>query len=220
MQVKYKGLNFQRLGHASVKISDDNIAIYIDPWSDVMEAEESDANLVVVTHDDFDHYDTKGIDSVSNKDTKILVYEKIDTSGLKRNVEKIGVNQEIDLDNITIKTVPAYNREDGNHIDENGEPYHAKGEVIGIIITIGGVDIFYPSDTDFLPEHEDIKCEVFIPPIGGHYTMNREEAANFSESTGAELVLPVHYDTFEAIETDGRQFKEELEGKNIQVKLF
>jgi L-ascorbate metabolism protein UlaG (beta-lactamase superfamily) len=50
--------------------------------------------------------------------------------------------------------------------------------------------------------------------------MDREEAASFARSVDPDLVLPVHYDTFEAIETDADAFAEELEADGIRVELF
>lgn len=50
--------------------------------------------------------------------------------------------------------------------------------------------------------------------------MDRHDAAEFARSVDPELVLPVHYDTFEAIETDADAFASELEGDGIRVELF
>ena len=82
--------------------------------------------------------------------------------------------------------------------------------------------MYFASDTDFLNEHEGLSgdVDVFIPPIGGHYTMDRHEAVAFAESLDPALVLPVHYDTFEAIETDAKAFKQTVEASGIPVRLF
>ncbi|MGM0389405.1 MAG: MBL fold metallo-hydrolase, partial [Natrinema limicola] len=109
---------------------------------------------------------------------------------------------------------------DGDHVDEDGEPYHADGEVIGLVLTLEGTTVLCPSDTDSLPHHESLSADVFIPPIGGHFTMNRAEAADLARSVDAELVLPEHYDTFEPIETDAEAFAAELEADGIRVELF
>ena len=127
---------------------------------------------------------------------------------------------EATVDGIEVRTVPAYNDPDGEHVDDDGNPFHADGEVIGLLLDIEGTTVFFTSDTDFLPHHESITADVFVPPIGGHYTMDRHEAAAFARSVEPGLVLPVHYDTFEAIETDAAAFAEELEADGIRVELF
>jgi len=68
--------------------------------------------------------------------------------------------------------------------------------------------------------HGSISVDVFLPPIGGHYTMDRHEAAAFARSVEPALVIPVHYDTFEAIETDVGAFAAELEEAGIRVEVI
>jgi L-ascorbate metabolism protein UlaG (beta-lactamase superfamily) len=44
-------------------------------------------------------------------------------------------------------------------------------------------------------------------PIGGHYTMGMEHAAIATKWTGAQAVIPMHFDTFAAIEVDTVAFE-------------
>jgi L-ascorbate metabolism protein UlaG (beta-lactamase superfamily) len=183
-----------------------------------------DAAIVFVTHDDFDHYDPDAINSVSSDDTTIVAYEEVDTSDLAaaEAVWSLSYEEDLTVDNIRVQSVPAYNCADVEHVDENGEPFHAQNEVTGLLLSIEGTVVYFVSDTDFLDEHENLSTtvDVLIPPIGGHYTMDRHEAATFVESLAPNLVLPVHYDTFEAIETDADAFKQEVETTGSTVQLF
>ncbi|AXR78202.1 MBL fold metallo-hydrolase [Natrarchaeobaculum sulfurireducens] len=220
MIVEYGDLTFERLGHASIRIeTEDGTVIYVDPWSDVLEDESSDGNVVFVTHDDFDHYDPAAIEAVAGDDATVAVYEAVDTSDLPFDVEDLPHEGETTVAGIEVESVPAYNDPEGEHVDD-GQPFHAEGEVIGLVLEIGDTSVFVPSDTDFLDHHESITADVFVPPIGGHFTMDRHEAADFSRSVDPELVLPEHYDTFEPIETDAEAFAEELERDGIRVELF
>jgi L-ascorbate metabolism protein UlaG (beta-lactamase superfamily) len=226
MTVDYNGHTFERLGHASVRITtSDGQALYIDPWTEVLaDREPHDANVVFVTHDDFDHYDPDAIENVATEDTTIVAYEDVDTSDLvgAEAVWSLSQDEELTVDGITVQAVPAYNRADGEHVDDNGEPFHAQNEVIGLLLSIEGTTVYFASDTDFLDEHEELTADVdvFIPPIGGHYTMDRHEAAAFAERLAPDLVLPVHYNTFEAVETDADAFKEAVETNGSTVQLF
>ncbi|WP_255192327.1 MBL fold metallo-hydrolase [Natronobeatus ordinarius] len=221
MSVEHDGLTFERLGHASVRIeTDDGRVVYVDPWSDVLGGEPGDADVVFVTHDDFDHYDPDAIAAVAGEDTTVAAYEAIDTGALAFDVVDLPLEGELTVDGIDVETVPAYNDPDGDHVDDDGNPFHADGEVIGLRLDLEGTTVFVPSDTDFLPHHEGIEADVFVPPIGGHYTMNRHEAADFARHVDPDLVLPCHYDTFEPIETDAEAFADELEGEGIRVELF
>jgi L-ascorbate metabolism protein UlaG (beta-lactamase superfamily) len=50
-------------------------------------------------------------------------------------------------------------------------------------------------------------------PIGGHYTLDRHDAVVAAQFIGAETVIPMHYDTFPAIETDSAAFKADVEAQ-------
>ena len=221
MAITHNQLAFERLGHASVRIeTDDGTVIYIDPWSDVLQDDPTSADIVFVTHDDFDHYDPEAIAAVSTAETTVAVYEGVDTTELQGDVVDLPQDGAVTVSGIDVRTVPAYNDPDGAHVDDDGNPFHAEGEVIGLHLEIDGTTIFFPSDTDFLPHHESVSADVFIPPIGGHFTMDRHEAAAFARAVDPEIVLPVHYDTFDRIETDAEAFQTELEADGISVELF
>ena len=195
MQVDHEGLRFERLGHASVRIADGTV-IYIDPWSEVLTGEPGDGDIVFVTHDDPDHYDPEAV-----------------AAGLPHEGERT-------VAGTSVETVPAHNDPDGAHVDDEGEPWHAEGEVVGLLLTVDGTTVYFPSDTDFLPHHESVRADVFLPPVGGHYTMDRHEAADFARSVDPDLTLPVHYDTFEAVETDADAFVDDVTADGRRVELF
>lgn len=221
MSVQHGDLTFERLGHASVRIeTGDGLIVYVDPWSDVLEDEPRDGDVVFVTHDDFDHYDPEAIEAVASADADIVAYEAVDTADLDREVTSLAYDDSLTVRGIAVEAVPAYNRADGEHVDEDGEPFHAESEVVGLLLGFDGSTVYFTSDTDFLPAHNHVRATVFIPPIGGHFTMDRHEAASFAESVEPELVLPVHYDTFDAIETDAEGFAEDVESRGIAVELF
>ena len=219
--VEYEGIAFDRLGHASVRFETaGGTIVYVDPWSEQLEGEPNDADIVFVTHDDFDHYDPEGIEAVADEDATVAIFEAVDTSDLERDVVELPYAGESTVDGIDVETVPAYNDPEGDHVDDDGMPFHAEGEVIGLLLALEDATVFVPSDTDFLDHHESITADVFVPPIGGHYTMDRREAADFARSVDADLVLPEHYDTFDPIETDAEAFADDLEADGIRVELF
>lgn len=220
MSVTHDGIEFRRLGHGSVRIGTPEQVIYIDPWSELLSGEPTDGDIVFVTHDDRDHYDPAAIDAVLATDGVVAAYEAVDTSALEADVVSLPHDGTQSVGGLEVRTIPAYNDTDGSHVDEDGEPFHAEGEGVGILFTVDGTTVFYPSDTDFLPHHRDVEADVFMPPIGGHFTMDRHEAAEFAKALGPALVLPVHYDTFEAVETDAEAFADELSSAGIAVELF
>jgi L-ascorbate metabolism protein UlaG (beta-lactamase superfamily) len=98
------------------------------------------------------------------------------------------------------------------------------GAPAGIMFEINGVKIFHAGDTALNSEIKIIK-ELYSPqiallPIGGCYTMDIEQAVIASEWLGADIVIPMHYNTFPAINTDADAFKKELATNGINCVIL
>jgi L-ascorbate metabolism protein UlaG (beta-lactamase superfamily) len=221
MSVRYDNIEFDRPGHATVRIKTDvGTVIYIDPWSEVVDGQPRDADIVFITHNDMDHYDEAAIDTVAKPDATVAVYEAVNTDGLNFDIVELPLEGETTVAGVLVESIPGYNDPGGDHVNDEGEPFHAEGEVVGLRLVVTGTSILYPSDTDFLPHHEGIAADVLIPPIGGEFTMNRRQAAALVRAIEPALVLPVHYNTFEPIETDVEAFVEELSGDGFRVEAI
>lgn len=223
MSVEYGELTFERPGHSTVRIeTDSGTVMYIDPWSEVIEGSPNDADFVLISHDDYDHYDPEAVDRVAHGSTVVVAYEEIDTSELDTEVVPLSRDGVRRVDSIHVRAVPAHNLPTGKHVRPSGEPYHPQGTAIGFLLTVEGTAIYFCSDTDALDELREVEADVVIPPIGGRPTMDRHEAADLVESIGPDLVLPVHYnsDLVGDIDTDAEAFRDELESKGIRVVLF
>jgi L-ascorbate metabolism protein UlaG (beta-lactamase superfamily) len=108
----------------------------------------------------------------------------------------------------SVKVVPAWHTSttpDGTVI----------GNAAGLIVKIGGRTIYHLGDTCLFGDLRMIgdrhHIDVALVPIGGHYTMDREDAAYACELLGASTVIPCHYNTFPAIATDAEAFKADVE---------
>ena len=93
----------------------------------------------------------------------------------------------------------------------------AIGPAAGLVIKIGETTVYHAGDTALFSDMKLIAqrspVDVALLPIGGHYTMDRHDAAVAAEFVGAATVIPMHYDTFPAIEADAGAFKDEVESK-------
>jgi L-ascorbate metabolism protein UlaG (beta-lactamase superfamily) len=101
-------------------------------------------------------------------------------------------------------------------------PYSAEqgiviGPAAGLVVKIGETTVYHAGDTclfgdmKLIAERSDV--DVALLPIGGHYTMDRRDAVVAAEFVGAKTVIPMHYDTFPAIETDAGAFKADVESQ-------
>lgn len=186
-----------------------------------------DGDLVCITHDH--HYDSDGIERVAGDDATVVVFEAIDPYDLSRNatpldslpgtVEQIGLPGELAVEDVDIQAIGAYNDPEGRRIADDGQPHHPKGEGVGYKLQYEDWDVLLPGDTDVLPGHRALETDVFLPPIGGNVTMNRHEAADLAQTVGADLVVPIHYNTHRAIETDDEAFAADVASRGIAVAL-
>jgi L-ascorbate metabolism protein UlaG (beta-lactamase superfamily) len=186
----------------------------------------ADGDLVCVTHDH--HYDTDAIRRVVDPAGTVVVFDGVDTHRIRRTVDRpvdldvetrrVGQEADFAIGDAIVRTVPAYNTPDG-HTDANGTPHHPEGRGCGFLVTLADTTVFWPGDTDVLDGHAALDVDVFCPPIGGEYTMNRRDAADLAARLDPGLVVPIHYDTFDAIQTDATAFASDLESRGVDVAL-
>lgn len=230
MTVSFAGLTVDWLGYATVRIeAADGTVVYLDPgrYGVLDEYDARDGSAVLVTHDH--HYSSDGVRRVAGDDATVIAYEAVDASNVDRDVEpvedlpydtrRVGESESFSVAGLDAASVPAYNDPDGPHVDVSGDPYHPRGFGVGYHLTVDGVDVFWPGDTDVLEEHADLDVDLFLPPIGGSFTMDRHGAADLAERLDPGLTYPVHYNTFEALETDSRSFAADVASRGCPVVL-
>jgi len=227
--LEHEGLELEWLGYATLRLEAVGTVVYLDPgrYGVVDGYDGGDGNLVCVSHDH--HYDTDAIRRVADNDATVVVFEGINTHRIDRNVERpadlpyevrdVDAESDIAVGDAIIRTTAAYNDPDGSHVRPSGEPYHPKGRGCGFHVTLDGVSVYWPGDTDVLAGHEHLDVDVFCPPIGGTFTMDHHEAADLAEAMDPELVVPIHYDTFPEIETDAEAFAADLRERGVAVEL-
>jgi len=245
--VSYRDLELDWYGYATVRLALDDTVVYLDPgrygvltgeWRGDSDAaadahpsgdaiRPEDGDLVCVTH--VHHYDPDGIDRVAGDDATVMVCDGLDPrtsprdlprpADLPYDVVEVGHEAERVIDGVPLWTVPAYNEPDGPHTRADGQPYHPEGRGCGFLVSLGDTRVFWPGDTDALPGHSEVDVDVFLPPIGGAFTMDRVEAADLAAAIGPDAVVPIHYNTFEALETDSGAFLSDLAGRGVPVAL-
>jgi L-ascorbate metabolism protein UlaG (beta-lactamase superfamily) len=93
----------------------------------------------------------------------------------------------------------------------------AIGISAGLVIGVGPATIYHLGDTclfgDLRLIAERTPINVALVPIGGHYTMDLDDAVTAAELIDADTVIPMHYDTFPPIEADAARFKAEVEAR-------
>ena len=194
---------------SSIKISD-GLTIYFDPY-DIKE-KVSNADYIFITHPHWDHLDIDSINNIANEMTIIVgpssVIEKLDKSF---NLLEVEPNKTYNLNNISFKTVPSYNI---------GRDYHPKDtRYVGYLLTLNDITYYIPGDTDVIEELKELNADVIFLPVGGTYTMNREEAVELANTIKPKYAIPIHYGLAIGSREDAKYFVDNL-NEGIKSKIF
>ena len=188
--------NIHWLGHASFRI-DGEKTIYIDPWKLAKGAKKAD--LILITHDHYDHCSPEDVAKIAKDDTVIVTIAAA-APKLKGDVRIVKPGDSLTVAGIPIEAVPAYNVGKQFHPKEAGH--------VGFIVTVGGQRIYHAGDTDVIPEMDDIQADIALLPVGGTYTMTAEEAAQATNKIKPKVAVPMHYGTIVGSIEDAHRFRD------------
>jgi L-ascorbate metabolism protein UlaG (beta-lactamase superfamily) len=217
---------FTWYGHSCVEVrTPGGLTILIDPWfanprSPKAPDQVERCDLMIVTHGHFDHFgDCLSIAS-RTRPTWPCIHEL--SLWLGRNFAHkdlvIGMNKGGTVDARGIKVTFTHADHSAGDIYGTAEAPIYLGEPVGAIVELeNGFRFFHAGDTALFSDLKLIvernPADVAFIPIGGHYTMDRHDAVVAAEFVGADLVIPVHYNTFPPIETDAEAFKSDVESQ-------
>ena len=190
--------------HSSIKISERQI-IYSDPYK--IEKEKHDADIILITHDHYDHYSEEDIEKVMKEDTIIVAPKTAKIFNKIKNKVEVIPNEKYEVNGIKIETIPAYNIKKQFHPKAN--------EWVGYILEIEGKRYYIAGDTDITPENQQVKCDIAFVPVGGTYTMDYNEAAELINIIKPKIAIPMHYGSIVGTKQDAENFKKLL---NPEIK--
>lgn len=195
------------LGHDSFRLEKDNLVIYIDPYK---VEEGKPADLILITHEHYDHLDPISIKVLSKEETT-TVSPSIAAGNLPNN-RVIAPGQTINIEGVEIKAVPAYNL---------NKPFHPlEGGRVGYLIRLDGTVVYHAGDSDLIPDMEELgEVYVALLPVSGTYVMDAEEAAKAVEKIKPRVAIPMHYGTIVGSIADAQKFKT-LVGHKAEVVIL
>lgn len=96
------------------------------------------------------------------------------------------------------------------------------GVPVGYVFFVGDKKIYFAGDTGLTMEMkllEDLELDWAFLPIGGHYTMDVDDAVKAARFINCKNVIGVHYDTFPPISIDSEAAKTTFQENGLQLHL-
>lgn len=215
------------IGHSTFELVEGDARLLVDPFlkpnSPVAElsADDVEPTHILITHGHADHI----VDAVpvatrtgAHCVAIVEVANWLETRGCEVSDPNLGGTIEFDWG--WVKLVQAFHT--NTMPGEEGPPYHpetgvAVGPPAGLVVNLGGKTVYHLGDTALFGDlkliAESTPVDVALIPIGGHYTMDRHDAVTAAALIGAVTVIPIHYNTYPAIEADADAFKADVESK-------
>lgn len=205
MQITY-------LGHSAFEIETNGKKILIDPFL-IKSPNYNPIGIsnIFVTHGHGDHLGNAIEISKQTGAEITAVFELANYCSAKGALSNgINLGGWVDFDWGRAIAVPAF------HSSSTPEGNYA-GCPCGFIFAIEGKAIYHAGDTCLNSEMKIIgdlyQPQISMLPVGGHYTMDIEQAVIASEWLKSSEIIPMHYNTFEAITVDITDFERQIRNK-------
>lgn len=175
------------IGHGTLMFDFNGKIIHVDPWTKLADYNNlPKADIILVTHQHGDHFDTTAIKQLTKKNTKLVVndaiYEMINNGIVMKNGDIKTI------DSVKIEAVMAYN------ITPDRDKFHPKGRDNGYVINFGNRRVYVAGDTENIPEMAFLS-NIYIAflPMNQPYTMVPEQVVKAVEMFNPAILYPYHY---------------------------
>jgi L-ascorbate metabolism protein UlaG (beta-lactamase superfamily) len=209
-------MDIRFLGHPCFELTEGDTRVLIDPFLSgnpkaPIGPGDIDPTHIFLTHGHADHYgDIQEIAKRTNAQVVAIVEiaNELSNAGVE-NVSDPNMGGTVSFDDVWVRLVPAWHT--------STTPNGTAAIPAGLVVGLGGKVVYHLGDTALFSDlrlvGERDPVDVALMCIGGHYTMDRHDAVKAAELVGAGTVIPCHYNTFPAIETDAEAFKADVESR-------
>jgi len=210
MKVKY-------FGHSCFMIEYNNLKILLDPFItnnplSKMGILDINPDVILLTHDHQDHLGDS-IEISKKTGAEIITIFDLAQELNKFNVPTIGGNIGGTLEHKGIR----FTFVKADHSSNKGSP-------IGFVIFLGDHTVYFAGDTNVFLDMKVIKDlynpDIVMLPIDGRFNMGTKEACYALKLLEPKIVIPMHYGTFDILESNPDNFKKEILKQGILVDVI
>jgi L-ascorbate metabolism protein UlaG (beta-lactamase superfamily) len=214
-------MDIRFLGHAAFEITEGDTRVLIDPFltgnpKAAAKPDELEPTHIFLTHGHADHIgDT--VDIAKRTGAKVVAIVEIANELQEDGVENVSdpnLGGTVEYGNVSVRLVPAWHT--------STTPKGTVNTPAGLVVKIGDTTVYHLGDTALFSDLQLVKArdgqiDVALMCIGGHYTMDRQDAVAAAQLVGANQIIPCHYNTFPPIETDAQAFKNDVSASEVIV---
>ncbi len=200
-------------GHATFELADGDTSVLIDPFltgnpKASIAAEDLNPTTILLTHGHGDHVgDAVPISKRSGAPVLAIVELAAELGEDGANAQDVNIGGTVQFDWGWAKMVPAWHT--------STTPKGTVNTPAGLLINFYDTIVYHLGDTGLFSDLQLVgkraPIDYALMCVGGHYTMDRVDAVDAAALVGAKTVIPCHYNTFPAIETDVQAFKSDVE---------
>lgn len=201
-------------GHSCFSlVTEEGARVMFDPWlddnpkADIRADQVDELDFLLISHGHFDHFD----DAIPlAKRTGALLVSTFEIATFAqsrgvRNVHAMSIGGGYRFSFGYVKMTPALH---GGQVSGDTEGAYTTVPGGFLVDLNDGKRLYFAGDTALLMEMQLLKGRVDIAllPIGDNFTMGPEDAARAVEFIEPKVVIPMHYNTFDVIAQDPREF--------------
>ena len=200
-------------GHAAFELNTSKgTRIMFDPWlnenplSDIKTKDVETLDYILVSHGHGDHF-SDVVELAKQTDATVLATFELVSLCMSKGVKNghgMSIGGGYNFPFGYAKLTPALH---GTGIDGGEGGIHSTMPN-GWWVDLGDARIYHAGDTALISDMQLLqgKVDIALLPIGDNFTMGPEDAARAVEFIQPRVVIPMHYNTFDLIKQDPRDF--------------
>lgn len=213
-------------GHSCFMLDTGDTRIMFDPWldenpkADIGSDEVDRLDYILVSHGHSDHFTDCVKLAKKTGATVISTFELVNfcqQQGVE-NGHGMNIGGGYQFPFGRVKLTPALHTGSVEGDEEGAFTTDCSGFLLNLN---GGKRLYFAGDTALIMDMQLLRGQVDVAllPIGDNFTMGPADAVRAVEFIQPQTVIPMHYDTFEAIEQDPEEFRRKV-GDRARVEIL